>query len=115
MAATASAGGSGGRKGGGLLPKIPDGPPGGGHDDDDDPAHPDRIFCEVCNKYLRVGQTLAKHRKKSCVGPRGFAGDFVCRFPGCGSRYRHYWDLQAHWKKIHPGAKQPASMRSYVP
>ena len=114
MAVSSAAGGSGGRKGGNLPPKIPDDKPGGGSDDDEDEFR-DRVFCEVCNKYLRVGQKLARHRKKSCVGPRGFAGDFICRFPSCGSRYRHYWDLQAHWKKMHPGAKQPASMQAYVP
>ena len=115
MAVSSAAGGSGGRKGGDLPPKIPDDKPGGGSDDGDDPEYPDRAFCPVCNKYLRVGQKLARHQKKSCVGPRGFAGDFICRFPGCCSRYRHYWDLQAHWKRMHGGAKQPASMRGYVP
>ena len=115
MAVSSAAGGSGGRKGGNLPPKVPDDKPGGGSDDGDDPDYPNRLYCDICNKYLRVGQSLVRHRKKSCVGPRGFAGDFACRFPGCGSRYRHYWDLQGHWKKVHGGAKQPASMRNYVP
>ena len=114
-----AAGGSGGRKGGGLPPKIPDDRPGGDEDDDydedDDPDYTDREFCNVCNKYLRVGQDLETHKKKFCVGPRDFVGDYPCRFPRCASRYRHYHDLQAHWRKQHPGAVQTKAMKKYIP
>ena len=109
----AAAGGSGGKKGGGPPKKLPDAKQGG--EDAGDPDNEDRAFCSVCNKYLRIGQSLAKHRKKSCVGPRDFHGDFACRFPGCGSHYRHYHDLMAHWRRVHPGAKKPKSMEDYVP
>ncbi len=113
MSAVAPGGSGGGRKPTGPPKKNPDYRPGGKDDDDNEEEQFNRLFCAVCNKYLRVGQTLRKHRRK-CVGPRDFYGDFVCRYPGCGSRYRHYHDLQFHWRRHHPGVKQPASM-AYTP
>ncbi len=113
MSAVAPGGSGGGRKPTGPPKKNPDYRPGRKDDDDDEEEQFNRLFCAVCNKYLRVGQTLRKHRRK-CVGPRDFYGDFVCRYPGCGSRYRHYHDLQFHWRRHHPGVKQPASM-AYTP
>ena len=120
MATTAS-GGSGGRKDKQPPKKLPDDQP-DDHDDDDragdddaDNQKKDREYCNICNAYLRPGQKLARHLRKYCVGPRGFAGNFACRFPGCGSSYRHYHDLQHHWREKHPGREQPASMKAYIP
>ncbi len=116
MSVAAAGSSGGGRKGSGGPPKKnPEYRPGNKDDDDEEEERrwPDRLFCRVCNKYLRAGQTLRRHKKK-CVGPRDFYGDFACRYPGCGSRYRHYHDLQFHWRRQHPGAKQPASMK-YTP
>jgi len=122
MAVSSAAGGSGGgggRKGGPppkyiaeLLSEPSD------EDDDDeeeDPDYTDREFCSVCNLYLRPGQEVAIHRRKSCIGPRGLVGEFTCKFPSCGSTYRHYHDLQSHWRRVHPGVKQPKSMQKYIP
>ncbi len=118
--ATSASGGSGGRKGKQPPKKLPDDKPDDRDDDqagdkDVDDQKGDREYCHVCNSYLRAGQKLSRHLKKYCVGPRGFAGNFACRFPGCGASYRHYHDLQHHWREKHPGREQPASMKAYVP
>ena len=112
--ATSGMGGAGGQGGGGPPKKLPDDKP-VEEDDGNTSGEGDREFCDVCNKYLRVGQTLKKHRKKTCVGPRDLWGDFPCRFPGCAARYRHYYDLQNHWRKHHPGARQTREMVDYIP
>jgi hypothetical protein len=119
MATTAS-GGSGGRKDKQPPKKLPDDEP-DDHDDDqraegdEEDDRKEREYCDVCNAYLRPGQKLKRHLRKYCVGRRGFAGNFECRFPGCGSAYRHYHDLQHHWRDKHPGREQPASMKAYIP
>ncbi len=118
MATTAS-GGSGGRKGKKPPQKVPDDKPDDHEDDGDEDGDGDdqqpREYCTGCNKYLHPGQKMSRHLRKYCVGPRGFAGDFICKFPGCDARYRHYHDLQHHWRDKHPGVEQPASMKAYVP
>ena len=118
MAVSSAGGSGGGRRGSGPPPKyVADllGDLSDEEDEDEDPDYTDREFCSTCNKYLRIGQTLAVHRKKSCIGPRGLVGEYPCRFPSCDSRYRHFHDLQAHWRRVHPGVKQPKSMSKYIP
>jgi hypothetical protein len=58
MSAVAPGGSGGGRKPTGPPKKNPDYRPGRKDDDDDEEEQFNRLFCAVCNKYLRVGQTL---------------------------------------------------------
>ncbi len=99
--------------------KVPKDKPDDHDDDGDEDGDGDNQkpheYCTVCNAYLRPGQKMSCHLWKYCVGPRGFAGDFICRLLGCAARYCHYHDLQHHWLDKHPGVEQQASMKAYIP
>ena len=116
MAASVPGGSGEGRKG--PPKRDPADQPSGNDSDDDykkDKTQKPRAYCDVCNAYLRSGQTVQRHRRRSCVGPRDAHGDFRCLQRGCDARYRYYHDLQHHWRDKHPGLEQPAAMRKYIP